>query len=309
MFLCVPESNGSSPGRKGFKMAVTKNELQGSIGGGIMEHKFVAYAKELLYGKEVSSILKKQVHSKESMSNQSGMICSGDQTIALYKIQDSDQSEIEKIIAAIENQKSGYFTFSPNGIIFYDHSTETISNSFQIESENQWHYIEMIGFKNYLFIIGAGHVSLAFSRIMQLLDFHISVFDDRENLNTFEQNNFVHHKKIIDFENIIEEIGRQENQYVVIMTFGYRTDGIVIRKLINENYKYLGLLGSKTKVAKIVKELRSEGFDESKIKALFAPVGLAINSRTPEEIAVSIAAEIIKVKNDLNPDSYRGLKM
>ena len=299
MFLCVPESNGSSPGRKGFKMAVTKNELQGSIGGGIMEHKFVAYAKELLHEKEVSSILKKQVHSKESISNQSGMICSGDQTIALYKIQDSDQPEIKKIIASIENQKSSYFNFSHNGIIFQDQSTETISNSFQIESENQWHYIEVIGYKNYLYVIGAGHVSLAFSRIMQLLDFHVSIFDDRENLNTFEQNNFVHHKKIIDYENIIEEIGKQENQYIVIMTFGYRTDGLVIRKLINKKYKYLGLLGSKTKVAKIVKELRLEDVDELKINALYAPVGLAINSQTPEEIAVSIAAEIIKVKNNI----------
>ena len=120
----------------------------------------------------------------------------------------------------------------------------------------------MIGYKNYLYVIGAGHVSLAFSRIMQLLDFHVSIFDDRENLNTFEQNNFVHHKKIIDYENIIEEIGKQENQYVVIMTFGYRTDGLVIRKLINKKYKYLGLLGSKTKVAKIVKELRLEDVDE-----------------------------------------------
>ena len=83
------------------------------------------------------------------------------------------------------------------------------------------------------------------------------------------------------------------------MTFGYRTDGIVIRQLLNKNYKYIGILGSKTKIAKLLSELQEEGFDEFKIKSLHAPIGLAINSRTPEEIAISIAAEIIQVKNDL----------
>ncbi len=299
MFLCVPESSGSSPGRKGFKMAVSKNEMLGSVGGGIMEHKFVMYAKELLDDDNVNSILKKQVHSKQQPNHQSGMICSGEQTLALYRIKKEDHIAILAIIHAMENHQTGYFTLSPEAILFYEKLNENITTSFQKESDKKWMYTETITFENYLYIIGGGHVSLAFSKLMRQLNFHITVFDDREKLNTFEKNVFAHQKKIIDYENIVELIGEEENQYIVIMTFGYRTDGIVIRQLLTKNYKYIGLLGSKTKIAKLLSELHNEGFDEFKIKAVHAPVGLSINSRTPEEIAISIAAEIIQVKNTI----------
>ena len=77
VFMCVVESVGSSPGRQGFKMAVTEAELCGSIGGGIMEHKFVEAAKEILKEQAQGLVVKKQVHSKNVSTNQSGMICSG----------------------------------------------------------------------------------------------------------------------------------------------------------------------------------------------------------------------------------------
>ena len=124
-----------------------------------------------------------------------------------------------------------------------------------------------------------------------------NALDDRNDLNTLQQNEFAHQKKIIDYEKIEALIPENENQFVVIMTFGYRTDGMVLRHLIHQKFRYLGLLGSKAKVEKMLNELRSEGIDESKIKALHAPVGIQIKSQTPEEIAVSIAAEIILVKN------------
>ncbi|HKX83448.1 MAG TPA: XdhC family protein, partial [Pyrinomonadaceae bacterium] len=68
-------------------------------------------------------------------------------------------------------------------------------------------------------------------------------------------------------------------------------------QLIRKDFKYFGVLGSKAKMATLMKELRSEGYDEEKLKKIHTPIGLPINSRTPEEIAVSIAAEIIAVKN------------
>src|ERR1043165_1596774 len=90
MLLYVLESKGSSPGRQGFFMAVNaKGDMQGSIGGGIMEHKFVEMAREQL--RVVSDELRapdlrKQVHNKSAAKNQSGMICSGEQTIFLFKL-------------------------------------------------------------------------------------------------------------------------------------------------------------------------------------------------------------------------------
>ena len=87
MLLYVLESAGSSPGRHGFFMAVNAaGEMEGSIGGGIMEHKFTEMAKEQLREKTAGLSLRKQVHDKSAARNQSGMICSGEQTILLYRL-------------------------------------------------------------------------------------------------------------------------------------------------------------------------------------------------------------------------------
>ena len=84
------------------------------------------------------------------------------------------------------------------------------------------------------------------------------------------------------------------------MTFGYRTDDIALKALLNKEFKYIGVLGSKNKMEKLFDDYRSEGISESVLKRIHTPIGLDIKSQTPEEIAVSIAAEIIKVKNSSN---------
>ena len=84
---------------------------------------------------------------------------------------------------------------------------------------------------------------------------------------------------------------------MVIMTFGYRTDDLALRILINKDFKYLGVLGSQTKIEKMFEDWRKDSLPEDKLKKIHAPVGINISSQTPEEIAVSIAAEIIGIKN------------
>jgi xanthine dehydrogenase accessory factor len=81
------------------------------------------------------------------------------------------------------------------------------------------------------------------------------------------------------------------------MTLGYRSDAVVIRKLVGGEFKYFGVLGSRAKMGTLMKELRDEGLAVDELDRIRTPIGLPINSRTPEEIAVSIAAEIISVKN------------
>ena len=82
------------------------------------------------------------------------------------------------------------------------------------------------------------------------------------------------------------------------MTFGYRTDDVALKALLGKEFKYIGLLGSKYKVEKMFDDYRKEGVKEEWLQRIHTPVGLAIKSQTPEEIAVSIAAEIIRVKNE-----------
>jgi xanthine dehydrogenase accessory factor len=133
---------------------------------------------------------------------------------------------------------------------------------------------------------------------MSALDFYIHLFEDREGLNTMETNNYVHEKTVVKgYSELSKLIPSGENNYVVIMTFGYRTDDIAVRGLLNKDFKYLGLLGSKKKIEKLFADYRKEGIDEIILKNIHSPIGIQIKSQTPEEIAVSIAAEIIKVKN------------
>jgi xanthine dehydrogenase accessory factor len=312
MLLYVLQSNGSSPGRCGFFMAVNANgEIEGSIGGGIMEHKFVEMAKDRLkegislrfsdlqntYTDESRSTIKKQFHNKSAATNQSGMICSGEQTILLYRVSPDDALTIKQIIASLEQQQNGTLQLSATGLKFTTAIPET-DFYFSMTSEVEWLYREKTGYKNHLYIIGAGHCALALSRLMQEMDFYVHLYDDRSNLKTFEENQYVHEKKIIeDYNELKELVPDGDHHYVVVMTVGYRTDDMVVRALWNKQFRYFGLLGSKSKIEKMFNDYRAEGVPASLLQPIHAPVGIGIHSETPEEIAISIAAEIIQVKN------------
>lgn len=314
MLLYVLESNGSSPGRQGFFMAVTAGgRMEGSIGGGMMEHKLAEKAKNKMQqaisnGQKAKSRkqeareqhesgeMLKQVHDKSAAKNQSGMICSGEQTVWLYPVQQKESVVIDQIITCLNRLQAATLQLSPQGLFFVDEPCHP-AVFFQKEGE-QWLYRERLGYVNQLYIIGGGHCSLALSRLMRTLDFYVHVFDDREGLPTMEKNNAVHRKeKLNDYSELSSLVPEGQNSYVVIMTVGYRTDDAAVRALLKKNVRYIGLLGSKAKVDKLFQTYRSEGIGEAALQRFHAPIGAAIKSQTPEEIAVSIAAEIIAVKN------------
>jgi xanthine dehydrogenase accessory factor len=304
MLLYVLESKGSSPGRQGFFMAVSATgEMEGSIGGGMMEHKLVELAREKLRNTEQGTrnaeqgSIKKQVHDKSSAVNQSGMICSGEQTIWLYPVSKEEAIVIQQIIDSLEQYKSGTLVFSPAGISFEAVLPEQ-NFSFRFQSEVDWCYKEKTGYKNKLFIIGGGHCALALSRLMCSMDFYICLYDDRVELKTMQENEAAHEKHVVaDYSELTRLIAPGDDHYVVIMTFGYRTDDIAVRALLEKQFRYLGVLGSRKKMEKLLTDYRTAGIKEEWLQRIHTPIGLAINSQTPEEIAVSIAAQIISIKN------------
>lgn len=302
MLLYVLESKGSSPGRQGFFMAVTINgEMQGSIGGGIMEHKFVEMAKEKLQGardKGKEASIRRQFHDKSAAKNQSGMICSGEQTNFLYRVQENDLEAVKNLIESLEKNKNGLLQLSPAGLSFQKDVIPQTNFHFVFKSEDSWEYKEKTGYKNFLFIVGGGHCSLALSRIVSMMDFYIHLIDNRKGLHTFEENNYVHQKTTVhDYSEITKTIFPGKNHYVIVMTFGYRSDDTAIRTLLNKDFAFFGLLGSTSKIKKMLSVYSNEGISVEQLQKIYAPVGLLINSQTPEEIAISIAAQIILVKN------------
>jgi xanthine dehydrogenase accessory factor len=307
MLLYVLQSDGSSPGRAGFCMAINAaGEVEGSIGGGIMEHKFLEMAKERLSHQGTNHqlqheaadvILKKQYHNKTAPASQSGMICSGEQTILLYDVLPADAPAVEQLINSLQQNNNGTLQLSPAGLQF-SNALPLTDFDFTMRSETDWLYREKTGYKHHVYIIGAGHCALALSRLMKALDFYVHLYDDRSNLKTFEENDAAHEKQVIsDYKQLGGLIPSGNNHYIVVMTVGYRTDDIVVRTLWNKQFRYFGLLGSKSKIEKLFADYRAEGIPAAVLLPLRAPVGIAIHSQTPEEIAVSIAAEIIQVKN------------
>ena len=302
MLLYVLKSSGSSPGRQGFAMAVNAlEEMEGSIGGGIMEHKFVEMAKEQLRQNAPTIDVRQQFHDKKAAKNQSGMICSGEQTILLYTVKPEEKTQIDQLVESLEFYENGLLRLSPQGIQFSNALAEK-DYFFKMKSEYDWLYEEKTGYKNHVYIVGGGHCSLALSRLLYTLDFYIRIFDNRTELNTLAENCYAHQKTLVnDYTNLKHLVPSGKNHYVIIMTLGYRTDFVVLKSLIDKNFAYLGVLGSKKKIAEMFKTYIKAGTPPERLKKIYSPIGLRIKSQTPEEIAISITAQIIKVKNKHQP--------
>jgi xanthine dehydrogenase accessory factor len=294
--LTVIENFGSSPGRKGFKMLVADDGfIFGSVGGGVMEFTLVEEVKELLQKENQPVFLRKQIH-QGSGKDKSGMICSGEQTVVFHPLQTTDIQLVESILNCINNNEPQTLFFTPNGIQL---SKNTLTDKYetQIKSKKEWTFKEHIGFKETLYIVGGGHVGLAVSKLFRFLNFTVVVFDNRDHLNTLESNTFAHQKRVIEYTTIADFIKKGNDSYVAIMTNKYTDDKLVLSQLLRNNYAYVGVLGSKAKLKTMWEVLLKEGFKQKELDSVFAPIGIHIKSETPEEIAISIAAEIIQTKN------------
>ena len=299
LLLYVLESKGSSPGRRGFKMAVAGDgQFCGTIGGGIMEHKLVEMAKARLQQAAVETNVIRQVHDKSAGNHHSGMICSGEQTIFLYEVASKDIESINSIIGSVNHKQNTTLRLTGTGIYFSAKVPEQLYFFDPEAKEQEFLYEEKLGPQHNLYIIGGGHCSLALSALMSRMGFYIRVYDERSGLNTMQANEWAAEKLQLDhYEKLNDCIPDDPNGFVVIMTFGYRTDDIALRALMHKNFRYIGMLGSKNKIDKLFVEYRQSGIGDALLKKIHAPIGIQIKSQTTEEIAVSIAAEIIAEKN------------
>lgn len=147
-----------------------------------------------------------------------------------------------------------------------------------------------------LIILGAGHVSLSLVKMASALGFYIKVIDDRKDLVNKERLNEADELICDSFENLDQYL---ENQAIyVVVTREHKDDFTCVKAILNRNnYSYLGMIGSRTKISKTYDNLKKIGFKQEQLDTIFAPIGLNIHARTPAEIAVSILAEIINEKN------------
>jgi xanthine dehydrogenase accessory factor len=296
VLLVVAESSNSSPGRQGFKMVITEDAEQfGTIGGGIMENDMIEYSLDLLFGNETNR-LKKLHHSATTNFEKSGLICGGYQTIIFSVIDESRRLLIESILSSINKKQNGEFIITPEKINYIE-SEKILDASFSYTSDEEWEYRENIGLPLIAYIAGGGHVGLAVSRVMKSIGYYVVVFDHREDVFTIEQNKYADEIIITKYEEIGYKIIESERSYVIIVTPMHAGDSATLKSVINKNIKYIGMMGSKRKIKSVFDALRDNGIDEKLFERVHTPIGIEIEAESPEEIAISIAAEIIKIKH------------
>jgi xanthine dehydrogenase accessory factor len=162
-------------------------------------------------------------------------------------------------------------------------------------------FIEAVRPQPRAFIFGAGHISKSLSAVATLAGFDTAVIDDRDSFANRER--FPEAGEIFadEYEEIFPKLAVNAGSYIVIVTRGHRDDLRVLRWALATPARYIAMIGSRRKVISLVKELEKDGHPVERPERLFAPMGLDIGAVTPEEIAVSVVAEMIAVRR--NPDS------
>ena len=146
------------------------------------------------------------------------------------------------------------------------------------------------------FIFGGGHVSKGISRIATLAGFSTSIIDNREAFANAERFPEAEATYAEEYEDAFPKLPVNSTSYIIIVTRGHRDDMRVLRWAVNTPAKYIAMIGSKRKTISVVHELEKEGLPREAFEKVFAPMGLEIGAELPEEIAISVVAEMIAVR-------------
>lgn len=178
----------------------------------------------------------------------------------------------------IENKKEGLYK---DGKLLYGD-----------EARGENALLEIIKPELHLVLFGAGHIAKAIYDIAMLSGMKITVIDERPEILNEER--FPKAERILmPYEEVFERAFPFFRPYFIILTHGHTHDKAALRYCLNRSYSYLGMIGSRGKVAATMKDLREEGISQEKLSGVHAPIGLKIGAQSPEEIAISILAEVI----------------
>lgn len=157
-------------------------------------------------------------------------------------------------------------------------------------------FCDHIGSERQLVICGGGHVAIPVIRIGNMLGFHTVVLEDRPVFADHARRAGAKEVFCENFADGLKKVEDTSNTYYVIVTRGHRYDALCLENILKMNHAYIGMMGSRTRVAKVMDSLEEKGFERKKLDQVHSPIGLNIGAQTPEEIAVSIMAEIVSAK-------------
>lgn len=163
--------------------------------------------------------------------------------------------------------------------------------------------LECLTSRQKLVICGGGHIALPLANLGVMLDFDVTVLDDREEFAN--EKRFPMAKQIFcgPFDTALDKIYATDNTYFVIITRGHKADRLCLEKILKQRFAYVGMIGSRRKVAVVMEQMQKDGYSQEQLDQVYAPIGLRIGAQTPAEIAVCIAAQIIQVRSGASDGS------
>ncbi len=286
-----------APKKHYLNMTADMAQEEGMVCGGIMEM-FIDYIGPQSGSEQV---FKNYISAAENFSNPvlATLIAAPKQVLLGKKLfsnaggevlGDLGLTELNKI--ALEHMPSGSRGCQPV-LITLDSELKPIASSgitpvYEILIELPTSMVQLL-------ILGGGHIALPLATMAQMIGYEVTVVDDRPSFANSRRFNTAHRVICDDFERALDCVNINSQTYVVIITRGHRHDKVCLRKVINQPAGYIGMIGSKRRVKSMITEFQEEGVPANLLQKLYSPIGLKIGAETPEEIAVSILGELIKV--------------
>jgi xanthine dehydrogenase accessory factor len=303
---------GAAPQPTGAKVFIGGDgKIFGTIGGGCLEAEVWQEAKRIVNTKGTKLL---HYAMNGSQVEDEGMICGGRVDILLEPVLEryrdiykdirscTKEGTQAVVITTFDNDSFRKTLFYRSGKTLGDplsgNVAGTIENLFNAGKPvfKEGVLIEPVTAPPHVYIFGAGHISRYISRAAKMAEFEVTVVDDRANFANKER--FPEADEIIveDFESLFEHLRLEPDGYAVIVTRGHNHDALVLEEVLRMPCKYVGMIGSKRKTQIIFDHLKSTGVDDSALKQVHAPIGIDIDAETPQEISISIVAELIKTR-------------
>ena len=320
VLVTIVAGSGSAPRGAGARMLVTPaGRICGTIGGGAVEYKSEQIAMEILRDKgsrkEVFRLYRNEIEDL-------GMVCGGSVEVFFRYIPAGDAAvkaladataplfaalEPSWLITEITEGCSGTLSVygARSGLLGAEVPPEVIAalgvRPAQTEVGGRTYYSEKLLQPGRVYVFGGGHIAQALVPVLQGADFTCVVLDDRPDFLTAERFPGAETERIdpADISGVVARLG--EDDLVCIMTRGHKDDMLIQRQVMRSPVKYIGVIGSARKQRTVKEQILASGYTEADFASVVSPIGMDIGAETPAELAISIAAQLIRVRAGLGP--------
>ncbi len=320
----VVATKGSLPMSKRAKMLVFQDgAIAGTVGGGMLEAQVIQQAQQVIATRQPQLV---SVDLTAEQIEAQGLTCGGTVDIFVQpfapKMTLAVIREIEAVYAAsktavaatlIAEDRTANALLCEDGALLSTLGDDALNAQFVEFAKSKLGqpflqtvtfgearvFIETILPTPTAFVFGGGHVAYFLAQTLHFIGFDYVVVDDRADFLTSER--FPHARKFVchDYENVCDQLDlTPHSSYMIIVTRGHAFDLAVLEQAIRRNVKYIGMIGSKRKINILFDHLREQGVSDETLQTIHAPIGIEIGADTPEEIAISIAAELIRVRRE-----------